>query len=203
MGKNKGGVRIKQVGPKQPAMPVNPMEGLQIPTDEMVHLPPPPDRSYKLFWPMHETFSMDTTGFQVIYPSYLDSTKTIKKGRRIGAEKAVETPTVMDLSQAVQSMQIRHVIQPYKGYSRDTACQWDNPGRILVDVSNYKKKELLHELAIRLPILPDRIARLEREKMEKEETEKVRAEAAAAAAAAVKSQPKKIIGKKGKKGKKK
>jgi signal recognition particle subunit SRP19 len=107
-------------------------------------------------------------------------------------------------------MQIRHVIQPYKGYSRDTACQWDNPGRILVDVSNHKKKELLHELAIRLPILPDRIARLEREKIEKEEAEKVRAEATAAAAAAAKAQPKKIIGpggntnkKKGKKGKKK
>lgn len=207
MGKKKGGVRIKQVGPKQPVMPVNPMEALQIPPDEMVHLPPPPDRTYKVFWPIHETFTMDTTGFQVIYPSYLDSTKTVKKGRRIGMEKAVDTPSVLDMSQVLQSMQIRHVLQPYKGYSRDITCQWDNPGRVLVDVSNYKKKELLLEIASRVPSLPDRIARLERQKLEREKEEKERAEAAAAAARA---QPKKAIAsgkvsnkKKGKKGKKK
>lgn len=211
MGKSKGKVRIKQVGPKQPpgAMPMNPMDAFQIPADEMVHLPPPPDRTYKVFWPIHETFTMDTSSFQVIYPSYLDSTKTVKQGRRIGAEKAPETPTVMDISQALQSMQIRHVIQPYKGFSRDIACQWDNPGRVLVDVSNHKKRELLRELASKIPELPDRIARLEREEAEKEKQEAERAAAAAVAAAAAKSAPKKALvagtgGKrKGKKGKKK
>src|SRR6056300_552932 len=103
MGKKKGGgVRVKQVGPKQaPQMPLNPMEALQIPADEMVHLPPPPDRSYKVYWPIQETFSMDTSSFQVIYPSYLDSTKTIKQGRRLPKEKAIETPTVSDVSQAL------------------------------------------------------------------------------------------------------
>ena len=206
MGKKKGGVRIKQVGPKQPTLPTNPLDDLQIPPDEVVHLPPPPDRNYKVFWPIHETFTMDTTGFQVIYPSYLDSTKTVKRGRRIGAEKAVDVPTVLDLSQVLQSLQVRHVIQPYKGYSRDITCQWENPGRVLVDVSNYKKRELLYELASKVPSLPDRISRLEREKEEREKAEKERAEAAAAAA---KASPKKAITvasgskKKGKKGKKK
>lgn len=201
MGKKKGGVRIKQVGTKAPAMPLNPMEALQIPEDEMVQLPPTPDRSYRIFWPIQESFSMDTTGFQVIYPSYLDSTKSIKQGRRIGMEIAVETPSVMDLSQALQSLQIRHVLQPYKGYSRDVSCQWENPGRVLVDVSNRTKKGIMIQLAERLPHLPDRIARIERLKIEQQREEEQRAETVAEREASSKS----VVAskKKGKKGKKK
>lgn len=194
-------MRIKQVGPKGPAMPLNPMDALQIPEDEMVQLPPAPDRSYRIFWPIQETFSMDTTGFQVIYPSYLDSKKTIKQGRRIGTERAVETPSVMDLSQALQSMQIRHVLQPYKGYSRDIACQWENPGRVLVDVSNQTKKELMIKLAEKLPHLSDRIARIERLKVEQQKEEEERAETMAEREANSKSIV--ALKKKGKKGKKK
>jgi signal recognition particle subunit SRP19 len=201
MGKKKGGVRIKQIGPKAPAVPINPMDALQIPEDEMVQLPPAPDRSYRIFWPLQETFTMDTTGFQVIYPSYLDSTKTIKQGRRIGVEQAVETPSVMDLSQALQSLHIRHVLQPYKGYSRDITCQWDNPGRVLVDVSNHTKKELMMKLAEKLPNLPDRIARVERLKIEQQKEEEKRKEAMAEKEAVAKSNV--TSKKKGKKGNKK
>ena len=194
MGKKKGGgVRVKQVGSnKMPAMmPLNPMEDLQIPADEMIHLPPPPNRKYQIFWPMHESFTMQTDTFQVIYPNYLDSTKTAKQGRRIAVESAVPIPNVSDLSQALQQMGVRHVIQPYKGYSPDPACVWDNPGRCLVDVSNYKKKELLSLLASRIPELPDRKVRLlrEAEQRAKEEEERV----AAAAEAAKANPPKKVV----------
>jgi signal recognition particle subunit SRP19 len=60
MGKKKGGgVRIKQVGPNKAAkammnMSANPMEDLMIPPEEMVHLPPPPDRNCQIFWPIRE-----------------------------------------------------------------------------------------------------------------------------------------------------
>jgi len=205
MGKKKGGVRIKQVGPKQPVMPPNPMEALQIPQEEMVNLPPPPDRNLQIFWPIHETFSMQTDGFQVIYPSYLDSSKTVKQGRRIAASKAVPTPTVSDISLALQSLQVRHVLQPHKGYSRDISCDWDNPGRVLVDVLNYKKKELLIELGERIPHIPERQARLEREAVERKELEEKMALQAktAAAASTKKSTPTSAGKKKGKKGRKK
>lgn len=210
MGKKKGGIRIKQVGPKggaPPPMMTNPMEALMNdPAAQQIHLPPQPDRNYQMFWPLSESFSMKTESFQVIYPSYLDSTKTIAKGRRIGVAKAVPTPTVADVSAALQQMQVRHVIQPYKGYSPDCECQWDNPGRCLVDVSSYKKKELLLELAQRIPELPSRIARLEREEAERQ---KAAEEAAAKALEAAKAAPKakaSVAGsskKKGKKGRKK
>mmetsp|Transcript_27928 Transcript_27928/g.59796 ORF Transcript_27928/g.59796 Transcript_27928/m.59796 type:complete len:224 (+) Transcript_27928:167-838(+) len=175
MGKKKGGgIRIKQTGPtkaqkdmmKQMASGANPMEEFMIPPEEMVHLPPAPDRNFQMFWPIQESFSMDPTNFFVIYPSYLDSSKTIKQGRRIGAEKAVDTPTVQDISEALASMSIRHVSQPHKGYSRDATTLWDNPGRVRVDPSVlegdlYTKRSLMAELASIVRELPSRTRRLE------------------------------------------
>jgi hypothetical protein len=57
MGKNGGnrGVRIKQVGPKGPKL-FNPMDELAagFPTDEMINLPPSPDRKFQMFWPIRK-----------------------------------------------------------------------------------------------------------------------------------------------------
>ena len=109
---------------------------------------------------------MDPTGFFVIYPSYLDASKTMKQGRRIGLENSVDTPTVQDLSDALASMNVRHVQQPHKGYSRDQTTLWDNPGRVRVDPSIledslYTKRSLLVELASIIKELPTRARRLE------------------------------------------
>lgn len=111
---------------------------------------------------------MDASKFIIIYPSYLDSTKTIAQGRRIGTEVAVETPTVADISKALQTLKIRHVLQPYKGYSRDIETLWDNPGRVKVDnnTSFATKRELLKELARIIPTLPSRQQRLEQAKQQ-------------------------------------
>jgi signal recognition particle subunit SRP19 len=210
MGKKGGnrGVRIKQMGPKGAGKMFNPMDDLAIPQEEMINLPPPPDRKYQIFWPIRksylslrpregeecmlllvphiiylahccycycyccfseETFSMDAADFNVIYPSYLDSNKTIAQGRRIGQEVAVEEPTVSDISQALQSLNIRHVLQPHKGYPRDIETLWDNPGRVKVDLKNTpnefdSKRALLKELAQIIPTLPTRQQRLEQAK---------------------------------------
>eukprot|EP00529_Nitzschia_sp_RCC80_P036865 CAMPEP_0113459802 /NCGR_PEP_ID=MMETSP0014_2-20120614/10650_1 /TAXON_ID=2857 /ORGANISM="Nitzschia sp." /LENGTH=198 /DNA_ID=CAMNT_0000351417 /DNA_START=246 /DNA_END=842 /DNA_ORIENTATION=+ /assembly_acc=CAM_ASM_000159 len=157
-----------------PLNPMNPMEEFMIPPEEMVHLPPPPDRNMQFFWPMSETFSMDTAGFITIYPSYLDSTKSIAKGRRIGSEQAVETPTVEDISLALQQLGIRHVIQPHKGYSRDTSLLWENSGRLKVQPSDEypTKRRLLVEVASRIVELPSRQKRLERARIAAEEEAK-------------------------------
>lgn len=56
MGKKGGGrVRVKQVGPKVPAV-MNPMDALQIPPEEMIRLPPQPDRKYQVIWPIRKFF---------------------------------------------------------------------------------------------------------------------------------------------------
>jgi signal recognition particle subunit SRP19 len=197
MGKKSGGIRVKQVMPKMPNIPsnFNPMEEMMQTMqqgigggmmDEMMRLPPPVNRKYQVFWPIHESFTMKIDKFQVIYPSYLDSNKTIKLGRRISSELAVPMPTVSDVSQALQLLGVRHVIQPYKGYSPDPTCLWDNPGRCLVDVSTVNKKQLLLLIAqrIRNDELPDRRVRLQREEdvRTKEQLERVAAATAEAAA---------------------
>jgi signal recognition particle subunit SRP19 len=179
MGKKKGGpiVRVKQMGggggigsSNNPnalsSQLLNPFEALTIPPEEQYRLPPTPDRKYQIFWPLSQTFSMKIQSFQIIYPSYIDQTKTVQQGRRIGLDHAVPTPTVSDLSSALQRLGVRHVLQPYRGYSRDITCQWDNPGRLLVDVSTFKKKELLRKCAAIIPTLPDRVQRLDREAVE-------------------------------------
>jgi signal recognition particle subunit SEC65 len=208
MGKKAGGVRVKQLGSKQPPPMINPMDAFQIPPDEMVQLPPLPDRSYQVIWPIHESFTMKMEGFQVIYPSYLDSSKSVGEGRRISQAKALPCPTVMDMSQSLQMMHVRHAIQPYKGYSRDITCQWDNPGRILVDVSRYRKKELLLEMVARIGDLPARQDRLAQEAIQNMVEKQAAAERRAAALASTKTTnaPKKIApgaNNKKKKGKKK
>ena len=212
MGKKRGGgVRVKQVGPKGPKNPMDMMPSLEdfaIKPEDQIHLPPTPDRNYSIVWPIQETFTMKTdTGFQVIYPSYLDADKTVKLGRRVCQEKAVPKPTVSDMSLVLQSLKVRHVLQPYKGYSRDPSTLWDNPGRVLVDMTNHRKAELMLELAARIPDLPERQQRLHAEaeaaaaqKLKEEQEQQKQIEAAAAKnkpAASASSR------KKGKKGRKK
>lgn len=77
---------------------------------------------------------MTYKNFCAIYPNYIDSEKTVKLGRRISTKDAVPEPTIQDIHEALVSLDIRHVIQPHKGYSRDGSSRWDNPGRVLVDL---------------------------------------------------------------------
>uniref|UniRef100_A0A7R9ZQE7 Uncharacterized protein n=1 Tax=Craspedostauros australis TaxID=1486917 RepID=A0A7R9ZQE7_9STRA len=126
---------------------------------------------------------MNPEKFMVIYPSYLDATKTMKQGRRISKEDAVDTPTISDISQALQQLTMRHVIQPHKGYPRDTTVLWDNPGRVKVELPPIteimNKKMLLRELGKIIPTLSARKQRLERQAKEAEiEAAKVKEEAA-------------------------
>jgi signal recognition particle subunit SRP19 len=208
MGKKRaGGVRVKQVGSKNKNMAdmMPSMEDFAVSPDEQLHLPPTPDRSYAIVWPIQETFTMETdSGFQVIYPSYLDADKTVKQGRRVCKEKAVAKPTVSDLSLALQSLKVRHVLHPYRGYSRDPTALWDNPGRVLVDVSNYRKADLLLEIAERVPHLPERHKRLQMEaEQAAAEEEKQKEEEEQLAAASKKAIVTSASKKKGKKGRKK
>lgn len=81
--------------------------------------------------------------FNTIYPNYIDSNKTIKLGRRIPTIDAVPEPTIQDIHEALVSLNIRHVIQPHKGYSRDAEARWFNNGRVLVDLKGAAENGVL------------------------------------------------------------
>lgn len=70
MGKKSGGrVRVKQVGPKAPPV-MNPMEALQIPPEEMIRLPPQPDRKYQVIWPIRKLSSSAVVGSLILFCCY-------------------------------------------------------------------------------------------------------------------------------------
>lgn len=159
---------------------------------------------------------MDHKDFMVIYPSYLDSSKTLKQGLRIGKEHGVDTPTVSDISQALQQLGLRHVLQPHKGYSRDPYSLWDNPGRVKVERSKISmaddpcsgsKRPLLLEIASRIPALPSRIQRLQEqakaaelaEQQRKEELQKLQQQQKQKQSSSQQSQQPSVSKKKGKK----
>lgn len=115
-------------------------------------------------------------------------------------------------------MGIRHVLQPYKAYSRDPESQWDNLGRVLVDMdkqiveydadalpdlsegARWTKKALMRHVCKRIPSLPGRINRLQEAERQEEEA---KAKAAAAHKAASQKAATASTGSKKKKGKKK
>jgi signal recognition particle subunit SRP19 len=145
-----------------------------------IKLPPKPDPSVSYPWPSHDyKVLQDCDRFLTIYPTYLDSLKTVKLGRRIPKEIAVDKPTVMEISEVLQSLRLRHVIEPHKGYSRDVESRWYNLGRVLVDKKQKgviplderlvirNKLELLKEIAKRIPSCPSRRRRLEEAKKAK------------------------------------
>ena len=142
MGKKGGGrVRVKQMGPKGMGAPVNRVELNNIAPEDQIVFPPRPDSGVTHVWPMSATFTLNyKEGFSSIWPTYLDSTKTTRHGRRIAVADAVPEPTVLDISEALQTMGIKHAIQPYKGLPADTKSRWDNPGRVLIDMEEAAEK---------------------------------------------------------------
>lgn len=78
----------------------------------------------------------------------------MKEGRRVSQDVAVGAnsngngngddldsyPTIQDISEVLQSMNVRHAIQPYKGYPRDVESRWYNLGRILYDLDQMSER---------------------------------------------------------------
>jgi len=142
MGKKSGGrVRVKQLGPKGGVAAGNPLADLAI-SPEDLNLPIKPDSKICHFWPMSETFTMKYKKFLVIWPTDINSNKTVKLGRKISSSDSVPEPAVQEISEALQLLNVRHVIQPYKGNPRDTESRWYNPGRVLVDLENAKSRDI-------------------------------------------------------------
>jgi len=63
--------------------------------------------------------SLNIKKWMVIYPVYINSKKTIAEGRRIGAEKACENPTCLEINDCCQHLKIPCAIELDKAYPRD------------------------------------------------------------------------------------
>eukprot|EP01016_Furgasonia_blochmanni_P012483 TRINITY_DN1617_c0_g1_i2.p1 TRINITY_DN1617_c0_g1~~TRINITY_DN1617_c0_g1_i2.p1 ORF type:complete len:160 (+),score=27.60 TRINITY_DN1617_c0_g1_i2:241-720(+) len=101
----------------------------------------------------------------VIYPNYLSSNCTVEQGRRIAKSKAVDQPTLQEISEVLQYLKLHHVLEVDKAYPRD----WLIPGRVRVQIRNdarepinplvKNKRQLLLKLGELIPKLKSRANR--------------------------------------------
>lgn len=105
--------------------------------------------------------------WNIIYPIYINSKKTIAEGRRIGASKACENPTCIEIADCCKHLKIPCAIELDKAYPRDFMQR----GRLRVllkrgDGSLYNpaigsKKQLMLQVAELVPRHPGRAKKQE------------------------------------------
>jgi signal recognition particle subunit SRP19 len=88
-------------------------------------------------------------GKYVVWPNYLDSTKTRREGRRVPQKIAVESPKLQEIEEAAKILGLTPTINPNAAYPR---ARWEKKGYALIDkknskLSNLKKiAEKIHDL---------------------------------------------------------
>jgi Signal recognition particle 19 kDa protein len=142
MGKKRGGrVLIKQTGPKvQPTNDFN---------ENPIIIPAKNDPDITLYFPPSESdaIACDLDKLRCIWPSNIDSSKCCHRGRKIARKYCVDNPSVIDISEVLLSLGVRHAVQPYKGYPRDVESRWENPGRVLYDKVQMNRIDKVNEIS--------------------------------------------------------
>ena len=73
----------------------------------------------------------DTMRWVVVYPAYLDSTKTVSEGRAVPKTVAVSKPTLAEITTCVKKLGLLSLEEPDKAYSRDPVME---VGRVRVQL---------------------------------------------------------------------
>ncbi|SDZ84240.1 signal recognition particle, subunit SRP19 (srp19) [Haloplanus vescus] len=88
----------------------------------------------------------------VIWPAYLDASKTRAEGRRVPREQAVDEPTVDEIAKAAQQVGYDAVIERDMTYPRE----YEPRGRVLVKgADDATKNDLVQAIAAYVDILRD------------------------------------------------
>mmetsp|Transcript_133897 Transcript_133897/g.416444 ORF Transcript_133897/g.416444 Transcript_133897/m.416444 type:complete len:163 (+) Transcript_133897:83-571(+) len=109
-----------------------------------------------------ESAELDTSKWNVLYPNYLNSKKTIPEGRRIAVGKAVEHPHPAEMAEICEYLKIPHVLEMNKAYPRD----WLIRGRVRILLKTpegafthaeiHTKKQVLEKMGELIPKLKSR-----------------------------------------------
>lgn len=81
---------------------------------------------------------------KIIWPVYIDSTKSRKEGRRVNKKIAISSPELTEIAKAARKLNLKPKIQEYKSYP---GLWWENSGRIIIETENNKKNEILSEIS--------------------------------------------------------
>mmetsp|Transcript_39923 Transcript_39923/g.69136 ORF Transcript_39923/g.69136 Transcript_39923/m.69136 type:complete len:167 (-) Transcript_39923:76-576(-) len=106
---------------------------------------------------------IDTSKWNVLYPNYLNSKKTVPEGRRIPLPQAVEHPHAAEMAEICEFLKIPHVLEMEKAYPRD----WLIRGRVRLMLKTpegafthpeiHNKKQLMLKMGELIPKLKSRI----------------------------------------------
>lgn len=74
--------------------------------------------------------------WKVLYPVYFDKQRTVKHGRRVPVEFAVDNPLAVTLADACRSLGFEPALELTKTHPKD----WANPGRVRVNYPGCKRE---------------------------------------------------------------
>jgi signal recognition particle subunit SRP19 len=75
---------------------------------------------------------MKDRGKLVIWPAYIDKTKSRSHGRIVSRRTSVESPTINEITLAAQKLGLNPEVEADKAYPRSW---WEGRGRVLIDNS--------------------------------------------------------------------
>lgn len=81
----------------------------------------------------------------VVYPQYVDSTKTRSEGRRIGKNEAIPKPTVEEIVEASRALGLEPLVENSR-YPKD----WFSCDKRVVVLKKYSKQKLLRIIASKI-----------------------------------------------------
>jgi len=85
----------------------------------------------------------------VIWPSYLDSSKTRGEGRRVPRDVAVESPSAAEVANAAKQVGYEPEYEPDKSYPRSW---WEDRGRVTVETDD-EKPDVLRAVSAYVEVL--------------------------------------------------
>lgn len=83
----------------------------------------------------------------VVWPVYLDSTKSRAEGRLLSMKDAVKSPTLKEIEKAAVELDLNPVVEADKAYPK---AWWVVSGRVLVDKKAPKSvaaKQIAHQIS--------------------------------------------------------
>ena len=109
---------------------------------------------------MTSSYPIPDKSWQIIYPVYLNKTKTFSEGRRLPRDQCVENPSVFEMAECCKFLQIPFSVE-HKAYSRD----YMQVGRlrvlikkkgVAVDEKLRTKSQVMRQIAELIALLPKR-----------------------------------------------
>jgi signal recognition particle subunit SRP19 len=79
----------------------------------------------------------------VVWPVYIDSTKTRSEGRMVPKSLAIDTPTAEEIYEVCKELALNPVSEPAK---KLPATWWERPGRVLI-AKKGRKVEMLKAIS--------------------------------------------------------